>query len=237
MYDIEKLNGLKVSDLRDIAKELNIKKTESLKKQDLVYKILDEQADSSASGEKKEQIKRPRKKVIPTEKKETPVVAKPIVTEAPVKKQEPRQEKVKQEEVKTESRSEKSTENAPKKEHQERKTPQHNNAKSNANNPNYKQNRPNQPQREKADPAEVHGFNFDGLIVSEGVLEMMQDGYGFLRSSDYNYLNSPDDIYVSQNQVKLYGLKTGDTVKGSIRPPKKGEKYFPLIKVEKINGR
>ena len=80
-------------------------------------------------------------------------------------------------------------------------------------------------------------FDFDSVIVSEGVLEIMQDGYGFLRSSDYNYLNSPDDIYVSQSQIKLFGLKTGDTVKGSIRPPKDGEKYFPLIKVELINGR
>lgn len=79
-------------------------------------------------------------------------------------------------------------------------------------------------------------FDFDGIISSEGVLEIMADGYGFLRSSDYNYLNSPDDIYVSQSQIKLFGLKTGDTVKGRIRPPKEGEKYFPLIKVELING-
>lgn len=82
-------------------------------------------------------------------------------------------------------------------------------------------------------------FNFDieGLIEAEGVLEIMQDGYGFLRSSDYNYLNSPDDIYVSQSQIKYFGMKTGDTVCGTIRPPKDGEKYFPLIKAEKINGK
>ncbi len=80
-------------------------------------------------------------------------------------------------------------------------------------------------------------FEYEGFISSEGVLEIMPDGYGFLRSSDYNYLNSPDDIYVSQSQIKLFGLKTGDTVEGSIRPPKEGEKYFPLIKVEMINGR
>ncbi len=80
-------------------------------------------------------------------------------------------------------------------------------------------------------------FNFDGIVHAEGVLEMMPDGYGFLRSSDYNYLSSPDDVYVSQSQVKLFGLKTGDTVRGSVRPPKEGEKYFPLVKVEKINGR
>jgi len=79
-------------------------------------------------------------------------------------------------------------------------------------------------------------FEFDGIIESEGVLDIMQEGYGFLRSSDYNYLSSPDDIYVSQSQVRLFGLKTGDTVLGQVRPPKEGEKYFPLIKVNKING-
>lgn len=80
-------------------------------------------------------------------------------------------------------------------------------------------------------------YEFDGILTGSGVLEIMQDGYGFLRSSDYNYLSSPDDIYVSQSQIKLFGLKTGDVVDGAIRPPKEGEKYFPLVKVEKINGR
>ena len=79
-------------------------------------------------------------------------------------------------------------------------------------------------------------FEFEGIIESEGVLDLMQEGYGFLRSSDYNYLSSPDDIYVSHSQVKLFGLKTGDTVLGQVRPPKDGEKYFPLIKVKLING-
>jgi transcription termination factor Rho len=119
-----------------------------------------------------------------------------------------------------------------------------------------------QPVRENAEPARPGGpavenpedaqmlhrykqqrkdtnFNieFDGVIVSEGVLEMMPDGYGFLRSSDYNYLSSPDDIYVSPSQIKLFGLKTGDSVRGAIRPPKEGEKYFALLKVESINGK
>jgi transcription termination factor Rho len=79
-------------------------------------------------------------------------------------------------------------------------------------------------------------FEFDGIIESEGVLEMMPDGYGFLRSSDYNYLASPDDIYLSTSQIRLFGLKTGDTVKGVVRPPKEGEKFFPLVRVLKING-
>jgi transcription termination factor Rho len=90
--------------------------------------------------------------------------------------------------------------------------------------------------RQQDNRREEPQVDFDGAIVSEGVIEIMQDGYGFLRSSDYNYLNSPDDIYVSQTQIKLFGLKTGDTIKGQVRPPKEGEKYFPLIKVELING-
>ncbi len=96
-----------------------------------------------------------------------------------------------------------------------------------------KNNKPNHKQQEKNEKL----FDFDGVLEGTGTLEIMQDGYGFLRSADYNYLSSPDDIYVSQSQIKLFGLKTGDTVKGSIRPPKEGEKYFPLTKVSKINGR
>ncbi len=92
------------------------------------------------------------------------------------------------------------------------------------------------PRPEKKPQPEKY-YEFDGFIINAGVLEIMPDGYGFLRSADYNYLNSPDDIYVSQSQIKLFGLKTGDTVQGSIRPPKEGEKYFPLIKVLEINGR
>ncbi|KAA6316019.1 hypothetical protein EZS27_033612, partial [termite gut metagenome] len=80
-------------------------------------------------------------------------------------------------------------------------------------------------------------YEFDNILNGSGVLEIMQDGYGFLRSSEYNYLSSPDDVYVSQSQIKLFGLKTGDVVDGIIRPPKEGEKYFPLVKVFKINGR
>ena len=93
----------------------------------------------------------------------------------------------------------------------------------------------NQNNQQKQEPP--INLDFDNVIINEGVLEIMPDGYGFLRSSDYNYLTSPDDIYVSQSQIKLFGLKTGDTVRGSIRPPKEGEKYFPLVRVELINGR
>lgn len=107
--------------------------------------------------------------------------------------------------------------------------PQNNRQKQNDNNNRQKfNNGHNRPERQ---------FDFDGILEGTGTLEMMPDGYGFLRSADYNYLASPDDIYVSQSQIKLFGLKTGDTVNGAIRPPKEGEKYFPLIKVNKINGR
>ena len=94
-------------------------------------------------------------------------------------------------------------------------------------------NQANAKQQEQQEKA----YSFEGILTGTGVLEIMPDGYGFLRSSDYNYLSSPDDIYVSQSQIKLFGLKTGDVVEGGIRPPKEGEKYFPLVKVIKINGR
>ncbi|HIX85923.1 MAG TPA: transcription termination factor Rho [Candidatus Parabacteroides intestinigallinarum] len=107
---------------------------------------------------------------------------------------------------------------------------QNNNNHNNNRNNNGNNAGNNQQQQEKQ-------YDFDGILTGTGVLEMMQDGYGFLRSSDYNYLTSPDDIYVSQSQIKLFGLKTGDVVEGAIRPPKEGEKYFPLVKVDRINGR
>ncbi len=101
----------------------------------------------------------------------------------------------------------------------------------------YEVRQPQQPQQQMPPKHDELISEFDGVVQASGVLEIMPDGYGFLRSADYNYLNSPDDIYVSQSQIKLFGLKTGDTILGMIRPPKNGEKYFPLVKVDKINGR
>lgn len=119
-----------------------------------------------------------------------------------------------------------------------------NNAQKNNNNQRAQQQRPapqqaveNAPVQERKVIEREKAYEFDDILTGTGVLEIMQDGYGFLRSSDYNYLSSPDDIYVSQSQIKLFGLKTGDVVEGVIRPPKEGEKYFPLVKVSKINGR
>lgn len=116
--------------------------------------------------------------------------------------------------------------------------PTQNNPQNNNNNNSSQKNQHNTENfdKEKKNRYRSPDYEFEGIVESEGVLDIMQDGYGFLRSSDYNYLSSPDDIYVSQSQIRLFGLRTGDTVCGSIRPPKEGEKYYPLIKVLKING-
>lgn len=111
--------------------------------------------------------------------------------------------------------------------------------KNNNNNNSYNENGQNAPveRQEPVAPAKVRSYDFDNIVKGQGVLEIMPDGFGFIRSSDYNYLNSPDDIYVSQSQIKMYGLKTGDVIEGTIRPPKEGEKYFPLMGIDKINAR
>ena len=132
--------------------------------------------------------------------------------------------------------------------HQNKKDDKKDNNPNRQNTQNKNQNKNPNQNRKQGKNGNTHGnsdtrnryrepdFEFDAIIESEGVLDVMQDGYGFLRSSDYNYLSSPDDIYVSQSQIRLFGLKVGDTVLGNVRPPKEGEKYFPLIKVNKING-
>ncbi|WP_299058711.1 transcription termination factor Rho [uncultured Polaribacter sp.] len=219
----------------------------------------------SPETEEKQKTEKPKRKRVSKastlEKETSKTIEAPKVDateEKPkqIKKPQPRpaakraiQKKV---EVKTENTSETDTETvAPKVEKKEPKLantqnktpqnkPQHKNQQNNKTkntNQNRDKNSSNRGNGNKSsnrfkDP----DFEFDGIIQSEGVLEMMPDGYGFLRSSDYNYLSSPDDIYVSQSQIKLFGLKTGDTVRGNVRPPKEGEKYFPLIRVSKING-
>lgn len=127
-------------------------------------------------------------------------------------------------------------ENKPAQEEKPQREDNKNRQQKNQNN-NQNQNNNNGGGNHKQNETSYSNLDFDNTITNEGVLEIMPDGYGFLRSADYNYLSSPDDIYVSQSQIKLFGLKTGDTVNGSIRPPKEGEKYFPLVKVISINGR
>ena len=225
MFEISKLKELKLPELQEIAQKLSISKFKSLKKLDLVYKILDHQADN------------------PTEEtKRSPVRRKPIKLRKPVefKKPENNSKDEKALDKKSDSINDKNQINEVKKveknvprnkaksEHNPRPRPQ----KHDNNRHNHKDNGNKDNRNRYREPE----FEFDAIIESEGVLDLMQDGYGFLRSSDYHYLSSPDDIYVSQSQIRLFGLKKGDTVLGNVRPPKEGEKYFPLIKVNKING-
>ncbi len=370
MYNIIQLNDKNLSELQAIAQELGIKKTDSLKKEELVYKILDEQAIAGATKKvAADKLKEERKgdkqkrsrvtvkkegadKVFTTNKngdltkgknEETPVsqaavqaaeaakepVAAVPVAEAETPKRKPgRPRKIKQEAVpateasktpktvQTEAKAEitepqkaelkkvaaipqpqptpdespilseveddfipiedlptekielpseligkfeatkaetpvpaaeQPQQQRPRLRPRESNTPYNNNRNNNnSQRPAQQQQRPTQqqnnnennvaPERKPAIEREK-AYEFDDILTGTGVLEIMQDGYGFLRSSDYNYLSSPDDIYVSQSQIKLFGLKTGDVVEGVIRPPKEGEKYFPLVKVSKINGR
>ncbi|MFT5337615.1 MAG: transcription termination factor Rho [Luteibaculaceae bacterium] len=362
MYDILSLNGKKVAELRDLAKSLKIKKVEALKKQDLIYRILDEQAvnpklvQEIRQKEKQEEktaapvqtqavqaapIQAPAEKATPSDSSEedkSRPVKKRIVrnnedeareprvdarvdtseskeraprevrparepreprepraprendarapkaprepnapaadkteNKAPVEAREPREGKDQVREDRTirerkdpsrpnprsdraerPARTERNdrperneradrperAERNDRPERNERNDPRKN--ERNADNRNSNAKEEAKPVREKKFEREEDsyiGYSFDNLIENEGVLETMQDGYGFLRSADYNYLASPDDIYVSQHQIKLYALKTGDTVTANVRPPREGEKYFPLVKVSKINGR
>jgi len=251
MYDILELNKKLVTELRDIAKELDIKRVESFKKQDLIYKILDQQA-ISATSPKGGEDKTKAKSNIPREEPKSTARAPRKRVRVPQTEHQKVGYKAKHEEEKNITRERQENPEV----QEERKTwvSNRNQRKSKEDfhkdtrvathkepefdrgiqdTDNYKSRRISD-KREK-DPDK--DYEFEGVISNSGVLEIMPDGYGFLRSADYNYLNSPDDIYVSQSQIKLFGLKTGDTVKGSIRPPKEGEKYFPLIKVLEINGR
>ena len=265
MYTIDDLNVKLLSELKDIADGMGIKNARKLGKQELVYKILDEQAikgdgkkEEPAPTTNSERRMRPRRRenVAPEEQEQQ--AAKPKAT--PAKQERPeKQEKVAKADTSTEDlinnididlegnmpRFDEEA-NAPLFEHKnEEQQPQEqeNNGGGNNNggngNGNGNNNSNNNNNRNQQQPPQHRGNikDFDGVIASEGVLEIMQDGYGFLRSSDYNYLASPDDIYVSPSQIKLFGLKTGDTVKGLIRPPKEGEKYFALLKVESANGK
>jgi len=341
MYDILELSKKLLPELREIAKELNIKRAETLKKQDLVYKILDQQAieatenknlvgkennnnrsSENSFNQDRDQghgrMKRPRtnkpvfngpkesvmsvspndllKNDPPAEERHEPIKLQEKTEErtdmfkslSPVSEEKKiedlRQDQKPREKFERYQRPERSKENVPEKIVPEpvpeplidNNIPLTNGDSlipvSNVDAPAQLTNddihipltngetpvedikppadlyfgdvnvvapvkeiipEPVQPREERKEKP----YEFEGIIFNTGVLEIMPDGYGFLRSADYNYLNSPDDIYVSQSQIKLFGLKTGDTIKGTIRPPKEGEKYFPLIKVDEINGR
>ena len=264
MYDILQLNDMLVPELLNIAEQLKITGVKKLEKQDLIYKILDKQAimNSGTKPETKDGVIK-KKRIVKTttsnsteeaivenedaspkgpemaeapklEKKvakrgrppASPVIstaeeATPIIKEnkQPIKKIKPVPAEAQQEERKEDIAIENSNDEEP----------------QSGENVIGLDEAPAKQLFIKKEP--VFSVEFDGAIAGEGVLEMMPDGYGFLRSSDYDYLTSPDDVYVSPSQIKLFGIKTGDTISGSVRPPKEGEKYFALYKVDTVNGR
>jgi transcription termination factor Rho len=244
MYDILQLNDMLLPELLDIAEQQNLTGAKKLDKQGLIYKILDSQAvqASETKDDPRKKSGRPRKPVTlkttnGTEEAEVMQEApsapeRPAPRKGPVRKPRP--------DVTPQPQQE-SNGNGQPSEPQESATDNNNNNDGDGNQPGENGSsqeggqQPNPRQQQRKEPA--FNIEFEGVILGEGVLEMMPDGYGFLRSSDYNYLSSPDDVYVSPSQIKLFGLKTGDTVHGAVRPPKEGEKYFALLKVDSINGK
>jgi transcription termination factor Rho len=258
MYDILQLNDMLVPELLDIAEQLKIPHAKKLEKQELIYKILDKQAlqNSAPTGQKEEKPAR-QKRIVKT--------STATGTEEAIVESEPPREKTRVIKKKATEADAAAPSAAPEKK-LDKKLPRKSRQPEDApavpemegfdieqefNGENSSQvdtgsgmadqpapteaepvNRPHQHKKESQ-----FNIEFDGVILGEGVLEMMPDGYGFLRSSDYNYLSSPDDVYVSPSQIKLFGLKTGDTVYGAVRPPKEGEKYFALLKVDRLNNR
>jgi transcription termination factor Rho len=256
MYDILQLNDMLVPELLDIAEQLKIPNSKKLGKQELVYKILDKQAlVNSETMDKSKEDKTRKKRIVKTSTSNSTEEAI-VENDAPVAEKPARTIK-KKVDLPAPVDPEKKTERKSAKKRPVSETQQElpelvdNDNESDIdvqdNNNRADASQENEGTVQEADNAATKTFNirrqeafnieFDGVIQSEGVLEMMPDGYGFLRSSDYNYLSSPDDIYVSPSQIKLFGLKTGDTVYGAVRPPKEGEKYFALLKVEMMNGR
>ena len=211
MHTMDELNDKLLSELKVVSEELKIKGVSKLSKQELIYKILDEQAIAKPQKSEKKPASKPDAKSKAVSSKDSKAISskdskelgKPSRTFSKPYKNNP----------------------GPKK-YEDRN-----------NRPGSSSRLPKEEYLAKKAEYESQIKEFEGIIDSEGVLEMMQDGYGFLRSSDYNYLASPDDIYVSPSQIKLFGLKTGDTVLGKIRPPKENEKYFALIEVIEINGK
>ncbi|HIZ88257.1 MAG TPA: transcription termination factor Rho [Candidatus Coprenecus pullistercoris] len=298
MYGILELHSKSLDELISIAKELGVKKAESISKEDLVYRILDEQAVQSKEVprlRKRKRIAKPAEAAAeaesPSEAPETPAAdapSEPAPAQASGQQSEQVQGKRKRgrprknplpaaeqvsapaseapavEEAKQEVQEKKDEPAADGKQSRQRKQGrQHQRGNAQAKPVQAPQaegkqipaapeaaavqpSQAGQAQPQTQAQAAVQGqpkeaakprYEYEGIVEAQGVLEIMPDGYGFLRSSDYNYLNSPDDIYVSQSQIKSYALKTGDTIIGEIRPPREGDKYFPLVKIHTINGR
>ncbi len=234
MYNIDELNMKLLSELKDIAESLQVKNHKKLSKKELIYKILDQQAilpDSEILPLKEKEQAANNSPSENTPKKE-PLVRKTRIRRQNVNEQEDRDKKVDNTPKNQNTPEPVSASNGKAEQTDLPKTVEKKPIKNTDTEPKETENTAKSKRTDKPNIRE-----FDGLIENEGVLEIMQDGYGFLRSSDYNYLASPDDIYVSPSQIKLFGLKTGDTIRGQIRPPKEGEKYFALLRVETINGK
>ncbi|MEM9920912.1 MAG: transcription termination factor Rho [Bacteroidota bacterium] len=267
MYDILQLNDMLVPELKELAEQLGLKGYKRLNKQELIYKILDEQAlageNQTSKKEEKPQAEekappkkptrgRPKKTATPppeanneeTEKRRR-TRRKVTVGEAQsreeARERESRRERYdnrRDDHRRDDRREDFKRENPPEERQDERRGQDFQEDTPPPAAPPQAPVQAQSPPPPQAQQPKEEKFNIelDGIIEGEGILEMMPDGYGFLRSADYNYLTSPDDIYVSPSQIKLFGLRTGDTVRGAIRPPKEGEKYFALLRVSKING-
>ena len=231
MYEIATLKTKKLPELQEIAKKIGIKKTAGLKKLDLIYQIVDfiaSRPDEEIKNEPEE--KKPNASL----EKKAPIKILPVQKSKPKPQREDRPQREERHQNNNPNQKKQGQNQKPNNVNAPVKKQDNNNNNNHGKNQNRKDH--NNHNRDNRSRYREPDFEFDGIVETEGVLEMMPEGYGFLRSSDYNYLSSPDDVYVSQSQIRLFGLKTGDTVLGSVRPPKEGEKYFPLIKVDKING-
>ena len=238
MLEISELKAKKLPELQEIAKASGVPKFRSLKKLDLVYKILDHQAANPNTVKavvKEEQQEPAPKKEVQEKKVHTPKPPQQRENRPRPQRNENRNQN-KPAQKPNHPQQKKTDEVDKSKQPKKEQKPKQNAPTNKREHTNPNQNRSKDGNKDTRNRYRQPDYEFDGIIESEGVLDIMQDGYGFLRSSDYNYLSSPDDIYVSQSQIRLFGLKTGDTVLGQVRPPKEGEKYFPLIKVNKING-
>jgi len=245
MFDTIELNDKLVSELREIARNLGIAEADDLRKAQLINRIVEQEQLIEAARAQQETVNSNYKVVEPARAEPVEKVRKRIRT---IKNSaEPRIEVPLDDtnlfDIPDDETPEDEPENVPVGiSEEDASLSQAGESEAKAEDlpsdgrPQKFERRANQGSQQKNQEPPIN-LDFDNVIVNEGVLEIMPDGYGFLRSSDYNYLTSPDDIYVSQSQIKLFGLKTGDTVRGSIRPPKEGEKYFPLVRVEAINGR
>jgi len=260
MFDIADLKAKKLAELQEIGQELEVPRFKYLKKLDLVYQILDTQAtnpkaavtvenSSPSTEEQKSEDSKPAPKKRGRKPRQSKEEDADSSTRDSGKESKGEQDAPRERERNTRERGqnprERDTRDGDAASGRKDNSSSNGQHKSGGKPPRKSQNTASGNWQDKKNMNfdkdlknryKEPEYEFDSIIESEGVLDIMQDGYGFLRSSDYNYLSSPDDIYVSQSQIRLFGLKTGDTVLGNIRPPKEGEKYFPLIKVSKING-